>query len=91
MSRWTTEWLDKCDKLRPLVGVNDRIKPNLTAAAGMLSTNKLYAVDYPYIISYQARTFLENAPISPVDKEKIAHGNAEKVLENFAQMICCGH
>ena len=27
------EWLDKCDKLRPLVGVNDRINPNLSAAA----------------------------------------------------------
>jgi Primase X len=27
------EWLDKCDKLRPLVGVIDRIKPNLSAAA----------------------------------------------------------
>jgi hypothetical protein len=26
-------WLAKCDKLRPLVGVNDRIKPNLSAAA----------------------------------------------------------
>ncbi len=24
---------------------------------------------------------LENAPISPADKEKIAHGNAEKVLK----------
>ncbi|MFZ0225035.1 MAG: DNA primase noncatalytic subunit PriX, partial [Candidatus Nitrosopolaris sp.] len=27
------DWLDKCDKLRPLVGVNDRIKSNLSAAA----------------------------------------------------------
>ncbi|MGC1931266.1 MAG: hypothetical protein WA667_20030, partial [Candidatus Nitrosopolaris sp.] len=26
-------WLNKCDKLRPLVSVNDRIKPNLIAAA----------------------------------------------------------
>jgi Primase X len=26
------EWLDRCDKLRPLVSVNNRIKPNLTAA-----------------------------------------------------------
>jgi len=28
-----TEWLDKCDKLKPLVGLNDKIKPNLAAAA----------------------------------------------------------
>ncbi len=27
------EWLDNCDKLRPLVGVKDGIKPNLSAAA----------------------------------------------------------
>jgi len=26
-------WLDKCNKLKPLVRVNDRIKPNLNAAA----------------------------------------------------------
>jgi hypothetical protein len=29
----TRKWLDKCDKIKPLVGVNDRIKPNLSAAA----------------------------------------------------------
>lgn len=29
----------------------------------------------------QARTFLENAPISPADNEKIVHGNAERVLK----------
>ena len=27
------DWLDKCDELRPLVGVNNRIKTNLSAAA----------------------------------------------------------
>jgi predicted TIM-barrel fold metal-dependent hydrolase len=41
----------------------------------------LYSVDYPFIETNQARAFLENAPISPADKEKIAHGNAEKVLK----------
>ena len=41
----------------------------------------MYSVDYPYIAGEQARTFLEQAPISPADKEKIAHGNAEKVLK----------
>lgn len=41
----------------------------------------MYAVDYPYVAGDQARTFLETAPISPADKEKIAHGNAEKVLK----------
>jgi uncharacterized protein len=41
----------------------------------------MYSVDYPYIVNNQARAFLENAPISPADKEKIAHGNAERVLK----------
>ena len=41
----------------------------------------LYSVDYPYITGEQARTFLETAPISPADQEKIAHGNAEKLLK----------
>jgi uncharacterized protein len=41
----------------------------------------MYSVDYPYIAGEQARTFLETAPISPADKEKIAHGNAEQVLK----------
>ena len=27
------EWLGKCDKLKPLVGVNDRIMPNLNASS----------------------------------------------------------
>jgi len=34
----------------------------------------MYAVDYPYINNQGARAFLENAPISQEDKEKIAHG-----------------
>lgn len=41
----------------------------------------MYSVDDPYIATNQARAFLENAPISPADKEKIAHGNAEQALK----------
>jgi len=41
----------------------------------------LYSVDYPFQPGNQARAFLENAPISPADKEKIAHSNAEKLLK----------
>ncbi|MCS2159048.1 amidohydrolase family protein [Scandinavium sp. H11S7] len=40
----------------------------------------MYAVDYPYLNNQGARAFLENAPISLSDKEKIAHGNAEKLF-----------
>ena len=41
----------------------------------------MYSVDYPYVADEHARTFLENAPISPADKDKIAHRNAERVLK----------
>jgi len=41
----------------------------------------LYSVDYPYVKQEGAADFLINAPISDEDKEKIAHGNAEKLLK----------
>lgn len=40
----------------------------------------LYSVDYPYLKNEGARAFLENAPISQEDKEKIANGNAVRLL-----------
>jgi len=40
----------------------------------------MYSVDYPYYPNEGAREFLENAPISQQDKEKIAHGNAERLF-----------
>lgn len=41
----------------------------------------LYSADYPYYPNEGARAFLENAPISREDKEKIAHGNAERLFK----------
>jgi len=41
----------------------------------------MYSVDYPIMAGAPARSFLENAPISPADKEKIAHGNAERLFK----------
>jgi predicted TIM-barrel fold metal-dependent hydrolase len=40
----------------------------------------MFSVDYPYSSSEQGRDFLLGAPISTTDKEKIAHGNAERLL-----------
>lgn len=57
------------------------LPPFLLALQIMGADRILYSVDYPYIAGGQARTFLETAPISPADKEKIAHGNAEQVLK----------
>lgn len=40
----------------------------------------VFSVDYPYCTNEEARTFIDGAPISPADKEKIAHGNAARLL-----------
>ncbi len=40
----------------------------------------LFSVDYPYSTNEEGRGFIEGAPISPADREKIAHLNAEHLL-----------
>ena len=40
----------------------------------------MFAVDYPYGSMPQARAFLDHLPVSSADKERIAHGNAERLL-----------
>jgi predicted TIM-barrel fold metal-dependent hydrolase len=40
----------------------------------------LFSADYPYASMAAARAFLDQLPLSPADKERIAHGNAERLL-----------
>ena len=40
----------------------------------------LYSVDYPFLTLAGARRFLESLPVSQEDKEKMAHGNAERLF-----------
>jgi len=40
----------------------------------------MFSADYPYGSMSEARQFLEQLPVSPADKERIAHGNAELLL-----------
>ncbi|MFC6253564.1 amidohydrolase family protein [Secundilactobacillus hailunensis] len=40
----------------------------------------LYAIDYPYIQPDGAQKFLVDAPIDQEIKEKIGHGNAERLF-----------
>jgi predicted TIM-barrel fold metal-dependent hydrolase len=40
----------------------------------------LFAIDYPYESSAEAVGFLLSAPYAPADLERIAHGNAERIL-----------
>jgi uncharacterized protein len=41
----------------------------------------IFSVDYPYSTNRQGRVFLDNAAISPADKEKISHLNVERLLK----------
>ncbi|HTW67823.1 MAG TPA: amidohydrolase family protein [Bryobacteraceae bacterium] len=40
----------------------------------------MFSADYPYGSMIQARTFLDHLPVSAADRERIAHGNAERLL-----------
>ena len=40
----------------------------------------MFSTDHPYGSMEEARAFLDRLPVSPADKEKISHGNAERLL-----------
>jgi len=40
----------------------------------------LFAVDYPFSPNQRGVAFLDTLPVSPADRERIAHGNAERLL-----------
>ncbi len=41
----------------------------------------MFSVDYPFSPNRRGRDFLDALPISPTDKLKLAHGNADKLLK----------
>ncbi len=42
--------------------------------------NVMFSIDYPYESIAQAAEFMRTAPLSPADKERVAHANAERIL-----------
>ncbi len=40
----------------------------------------LFSADHPYRSMAEARVFLDALPVSPSDRERIAHGNAERLF-----------
>ncbi|WP_350339848.1 amidohydrolase family protein [Pararhizobium gei] len=40
----------------------------------------LFSVDYPYATNNAGTAFLSSLPVSPADRERIAHGNADALL-----------
>ncbi len=47
----------------------------------------LFSVDYPFASNARARAFLDALPVSPADRAKIAHGNADQLLRLPADHI----
>src|SRR5580692_6205337 len=41
----------------------------------------MFSADYPYGSMSEARAFLDQLPVSSADRERIAHGNAERLFE----------
>ncbi|AMN44526.1 amidohydrolase family protein [Rhodoplanes sp. Z2-YC6860] len=41
----------------------------------------MFSVDHPFGSMVEARTFLDNIPITQTDRERIAHGNAERLFK----------
>ena len=55
--------------------------PTLLFAINVLGADRvIWAIDYPYQEAMEATNWMNNAPISDEDKEKIFHGNAERVF-----------
>ena len=51
------------------------------AMANVIGVDRVvFTADYPFANMEAGRKFLEQMPIPPVDREKIAHGNAERLL-----------
>jgi hypothetical protein len=40
----------------------------------------MFSVDYPFASNARARAFLDALPVSPADRVRIAHGNADELL-----------
>jgi uncharacterized protein len=55
--------------------------PPFLAALHTFGTDRiLFSVDYPFAPNAKGRAFLDALPVSPADREKIAHGNADRLL-----------
>ncbi len=57
-------------------------EPPLLLALQVIGVDRIiFSVDYPYSSNEQGRAFLDRASLSPADKEKISHLNAERLLK----------
>jgi predicted TIM-barrel fold metal-dependent hydrolase len=40
----------------------------------------MFSVDWPYAPNEEGRRLLDTAPLAPAELERLAHGNAERLL-----------
>jgi predicted TIM-barrel fold metal-dependent hydrolase len=57
------------------------IPPFLTALTTFGADRIMFSVDYPYHDNIQGRFLMDALPVSPIDRIKIAHGNADRILK----------
>jgi 2,3-dihydroxybenzoate decarboxylase len=58
----------------------DAYPPLLCSLLALGPDRILFSIDYPYESTQEAVEFIDNAPLSEIDREKICHLNAERVL-----------
>ncbi|WP_428394372.1 amidohydrolase family protein [Lichenicoccus sp.] len=56
------------------------LPPLMTLLMAFGADRVMFSVDYPFSPNAAGRAFLDALPLSPVDCEKIAHGNADRLL-----------
>ena len=54
--------------------------PFMAALMSFGADRILFSADYPFASNARARAFLDALPVSPADRAKIAHGNADRLL-----------
>jgi predicted TIM-barrel fold metal-dependent hydrolase len=57
------------------------VPPLLTLLQTFGADRILFSVDYPFSANDAATAFLDRLPVSSADREKIAHGNADRLLK----------
>jgi uncharacterized protein len=56
------------------------ISPILEALLQVALDRIMFSADHPHQSMTECTTFLAGLPLTPHDRERIAHGNAERVL-----------
>jgi predicted TIM-barrel fold metal-dependent hydrolase len=69
-----------CENLHLTTSGFFSVPPFLNVLLEVGADRIMFAVDYPFSPNERGQAFLETMPVSPADKEKIAHGNAERLL-----------